>query len=143
MAAMSDTVARSFLPAEALFIRHLMMLRALIIFAIFFGVLANAAHVEAHTSGQHSHDAVEASHHVDDEDDVRGAVGHDTDDGRPAKVDHKADHAAGHNHVVGDRSSGLQIVSRAHALGDAAYRLRPDLALPSALSAPLLEPPSA
>lgn len=119
------------------------MLRALIIFAIFFGVLANAAHAEAHASGQHSHDAVEANHHADDEDDARGAADLYADDTRPAEVDHKADHAAGHNHVVGDRSSGLQIVARAYAAYDARYRLRPDLALPSAPSAPLLEPPLA
>ena len=139
MAAMTDSTARSFLPPINPCVNPTLMLRALIIFAIFFGVLANAVHIEAHASGQHSHDALEVSHHADGHDDDRDAVDRDVDESLTAK----ADHAAGHSHVVGDRSSVLVVISRAYAASDARYRVRSDLLLLSALSAPLLEPPSA
>lgn len=140
---MTDSTARSFLPARNPCISLTPMLRVLIIFAFFFGVLANAVHVEAHASGQHRHDAVEASHHADGHDDDREAVDRDADESRTAKADQKVDHAAGHSHVVGDRSSTLAVSSRAYSDSDARYRVRPELVLLSALSAPLLEPPSA
>ena len=140
---MTGVAARRFLPAGEARTRLSAMLRVLVILAVFFGVLANAAHVEAHASGQHGHDAVEAAHHAHEHDDDRDVDGPDADDARPAKADHKADHAAGHSHVVGDRSSVLEVGPRAYAGGDARYRLPPDLTLPSAPRAPLLEPPSA
>ena len=126
------------LPARTARISLTEMLRVLIILAICFGALANAAHSEAHASGQHSHDAVEANHHADDHEDDRGA-----DDNVPAKADHKADHAAGHSHVVGDRSAGFEVGARSYGRANAPYGARPDRTLASALSAPLLEPPSA
>lgn len=114
------------------------MLRVLIALATFVAVLVNAAHVEAHASGQHSHEvaAVDVSHSHHDE-------GGDQSDDAATKAEHKADHAPGHNHVVGDRSAMLGIGRPSYIGTDADHPALPDLTLPSALRAPLLEPPSA
>lgn len=119
------------------------MLRVLIIFAVFFGVLANAAHGVAHASGQHSHDIVETGHHPHDHEEATDDETAEAKDARPATPDQKADHAVGHTHVVGDRSSTFDIADRGYAYTGTTYRIGPDTVLPSTLSAPLLEPPSA
>lgn len=119
------------------------MLRLLIIVAVFFGVLANAVHGVAHASGQHRHDVVATGHHAHDHEEATDDDTADASDARPATPDQKADHAVGHTHVVGDRSSTFDIAARAFARAGTTYRIGADTVLPSTLSAPLLEPPSA
>ena len=115
------------------------MLRVLIIFVVFFGVLANAAHGVAHASGHHRHDVIEASEHAHDHEEASEHDGPDADESRSTTPDH----AVGHTHVVGDRSSTLDVVARGYASSGTSYRIRADMILPSTPSAPLLEPPSA
>lgn len=116
------------------------MRRMLFALLTLFAVLVNAAHVEAHASGRHSHDSAahDESHHGADADHAT-----DGDDLQPGDDPAQAEHTTGHSHVAADRSLPVTLTGRLGARGSSEYLAFAQTPPPTAPRAPLLEPPSA